>query len=97
MRTMYICPRCRGTCRCGRKRPASTTLVSPAALLGLAIAYPVLFWPWFVWHGYNVNTGNGWGWRWDTASTVGCCTWWLILLLVIGFIFWAGRQADDSR
>ena len=29
----YTCPRCRNTCRCGQKRPASVTLIWPVVVL----------------------------------------------------------------
>ena len=34
----YTCSRCRNTCRCGQKKPASTTLIWPVVVLsGLAL------------------------------------------------------------
>ena len=31
----YTCPKCRNTCRCGQKKPASTTLIWPVVVLSL--------------------------------------------------------------
>ena len=49
----------------------------------LGLAYVILCWPWFIWHGYS-SGGNGWGWRWDLHSTVACVIWWGVLLLLCG-------------
>lgn len=75
------------SCRCPRcARPASVKngdygLIGPG-LVFLAVAYPVLCWPAWVWHGYS-SGGDGYGWRWDIHSTYACLTWWGILAFIV--------------
>lgn len=79
----YICPRCRNyCCRCGSRRPPSSTLFLPGALITLGLGFLFFCWPALVWHGYS-SGGDGWGWRWDIHSTYACLIWWAVLAALI--------------